>query len=71
MHEIDVSVVSAEEADYGVAELWSGGRMIGFTYLHDGDLVLRIEPCVDAALELGVHGLTQALAEANRLLAKY
>ena len=31
MHEIDVSVLSPEEASYGTAELWAGGRLIGFT----------------------------------------
>jgi hypothetical protein len=42
MHEIRVSVVSAEEASFYVAELWSDGRMIGFTQFDDGDLMLRI-----------------------------
>jgi hypothetical protein len=32
MHEVHVSVVSPEEASYGVAEFWSGGRLIGFTH---------------------------------------
>ena len=32
MHEIHVTVVSAEEAEYGTAEFWSGGRLIGFTH---------------------------------------
>jgi hypothetical protein len=31
MHEIHVTVVSPEEAAYGTAELWSGGRLIGST----------------------------------------
>ena len=31
VHDIHVSVVSAEEASLGVAEFWSGGRLIGFT----------------------------------------
>lgn len=72
MHEIYVSVVSPEEASDGVAELWLSGRLIGFTHFEDGDLVLRIEPGQDgAAVVLGVQGLTDALAEANRLLASY
>jgi hypothetical protein len=29
VHEIQVNVVSAEEASRGVAELWSGDRLIG------------------------------------------
>jgi hypothetical protein len=72
MHEIRVSVVSAEEASFYVAELWSDGRMIGFTQFDDGDLMLRIEPRDDgAAVVVGVHGLADALAEVNRLLASY
>jgi hypothetical protein len=38
LHDIRVSVVSAEEASLGVAELWSGDRLIGFTRIEDGDL---------------------------------
>jgi hypothetical protein len=72
MHEIHVSVVSAEEASYGVAEFWSGGRMIGFTHFDDGDLMFRIEPRDDgAAVVIGARGLADALTEANRLLASY
>jgi hypothetical protein len=67
MHEIHVTVVSAEEAADGTAEFWSDGRMIGFTQLQDGDLMLRIEPGV----VVGAHGLADAIAEANRLLALY
>jgi hypothetical protein len=68
LHDIHVSVVSAEEASLGVAEFWSGDRMIGFTRIEDGDLTLRIGPSAEA-LELGAHALAGALAEANRLLA--
>jgi hypothetical protein len=72
MHEIHVTVVSAEEAEYGTAELWSGGRLFGFTHLEDGDLMLRIEPGHDsAAVVVGAHSLAAAIAEANRLLALY
>jgi hypothetical protein len=72
MHEINVMVVSAEEAAYGTAEFWSSGRMIGFTRLDDGDLMLRIEPDHDGnAVEVGAHSLAGAIAEANRLLAQY
>ncbi len=65
--EIQVMVVSPGEAEYGTAELWSGGRMFGFTYLEDGDLKLRI----DAAVVVGAHSLANAIAEANRLLSLY
>jgi hypothetical protein len=67
MHEIHVSVVSPEEAADGTAELWSSGRLIGFTHLEDGDLMLRME----AGVVVGAHGLADAIAEANRLLALY
>jgi hypothetical protein len=72
MHEIHVTVVSPEEATYGTAELWSGGRMFGFTRLEEGDLMLRIEPPRDgAAVVVGARGLADAIAEANRLLGLY
>jgi hypothetical protein len=72
MHAIRVSVVSPEEASYGVAEFWSGGRLLGFTHFDDGDLMLRIEPRDDGApVVVGARGLADALAEANRLLASY
>jgi hypothetical protein len=48
LHDIRVSVVSAEEASLGVAEFWSGARMIGFKRIEVGDLTLRIEPGPDA-----------------------
>jgi hypothetical protein len=68
LHNIHVNVVSAEEASLGVAEFWSGHRMIGFTRIEDGDLTLRIESD-PGGLALGAHALAEALAEANRLLA--
>jgi hypothetical protein len=69
MHEINVSVISPEEASYGVAEFWSEGRLIAFTHLDDGDLMLRIEPRRDgAAVSVGARGLAAALAEATQLL---
>jgi hypothetical protein len=70
LHEIHVNVVSAEEASLGVAELWSGDRMVGFTLIEDGDLTLRIGPSPDGVV-LGAHALAKALAEANRLLSLY
>jgi hypothetical protein len=70
MHNIHVNVVSPEEASLGVAEFWSGPRMIGFTRIEDGDLTFRIDPDPDG-LVLGAHALAEALAEANRLLALY
>jgi hypothetical protein len=66
-HEINVTVVSPGEAEYGTAEFWSGGRLIGFTQLEDSDLMLRI----DTAVVVSAHGLANAITEANRLLALY
>jgi len=72
MHEVHVSVVSPEEASDGVAEFWSGGRLIAFTHFDEGDLMLRIEPRDDGApVVVGAHGLADALAEAKRLLVSY
>jgi hypothetical protein len=72
MHEMQVTVVSPEEAECGTAELWYGGHLFGFTHLEDGDLMLRIEPGHDGAtVVVGAHGLAAAIAEANRLLALY
>jgi hypothetical protein len=70
VHEIQVSVVSPEEGSCSMAELWSGGQVIGLTHIADGELVLRIEPRNDGvAVELGAQRLADALAEASRLLA--
>ena len=72
MLEIKVSTVSTEEGSYGVAELWAGGEQIGYTAFDDGDLILRIEPRRDGSpVVVGVRSLTNALAEAERLLARY
>ena len=44
MHEIKVITISAEEAEHGVAELWTDGRQIAYTLLDDGELKLRFPP---------------------------
>ncbi len=68
-YELDVSVVSPEEAEYGVAEFWAGGRLFGYTRMQDGLLVLRIEPQSDGgAVVVGAHSLAEALAHAKKLL---
>ena len=72
MHEIRVTVSSAEAADYGVAELSAAGESIGFTILEDGDLMLHIEPRRDhAAVVVGARSLVQALLQAKHLLEEY
>jgi hypothetical protein len=70
LHDIDVIVVSPEEASFGVAEFWSGGREIAFTRIEDGELALRIGPSADDMV-LDTRALARALEEANRLLARY
>jgi hypothetical protein len=70
LHEIHVNVVSAEEASLGVAEFWSGDRLVAFTRIEDGDLALCIGSDTEG-VAVGVHALAEALAEANRLLALY
>jgi hypothetical protein len=68
-HELDVRIVSPEEAEYGTAEFWAGDRLFGFTRLEDGELVLRIEPRSDGGpVVVGAHGLAEALARAKQLL---
>jgi hypothetical protein len=70
MDRIKVESLSAEEASYGVAELWTKDAMIAYTLYEDGDLVLRIEPNRDGGqVVIGVPELTAALAEVDRLLA--
>ncbi|HEX6583824.1 MAG TPA: hypothetical protein VF056_09480 [Thermoleophilaceae bacterium] len=69
LHEIQVNVVSAEEASVGVAEFWAGDELFGFTLVEDGDFLLRIEPKLDgAAVVVSAHRLAEAIAEATRLL---
>ena len=70
LHDIEVIVVSPEEASFGVTEFWAGDRQIGFTLIEDGELTLRIGRSSDDVV-LGAHALAEALAEANRLLASY
>ena len=48
LRDIHVNVVSAEEASLGLAEFWSGDRLIAFTRIEDGDLALRIGPAPTA-----------------------
>jgi hypothetical protein len=63
-------VASAEEASLGVAEFWSGNRLIGVTCQEEGELALRLEQGLDDMV-IGAHALHQALGEADRLLALY
>ncbi len=68
-HELNVNVVSPEQAEYGTAEFWAGDTLFGFTRLEDGELVLRIEPRSDGgAVVVNAHSLAEALARAKQLL---
>ena len=69
-HDIEVLVTGAEEASFGVAEFWSGGRQIAFTCLEEGELTFRIVPCPDEVV-VGAHALAEALQQAKRLLERY
>jgi hypothetical protein len=61
--------VSPEEAEFGIAEFWAGGRLFGFTRLEDGELVLRIEPLSDGGpVVVSALSLVEALARAKQLL---
>jgi hypothetical protein len=72
MKEINVIVVSAEEAEYGVAEFWCEGELIGQTCLTDGRLELRIDSRADGGTwRLDTTSLATGLAEAGRLIAAY
>ena len=67
MREIEVRVVSLEEADHGTAGFWLG-QLSGFTRLEEGELVLTIEPSDDGrAVSVNAHSLYDAFAEAKRL----
>ncbi len=68
-HELNVNVVSPEEAEFCTAEFWAGDTLFGFTRLEDGELVLRIEPRSDGgAVVVNAHSLAEALARAKQLL---
>jgi hypothetical protein len=72
VHEITVRVVSAEEADDGVAEFWLGDKLFGFTRLEDGELLLRIEPPRDGdAIQVNARSLAEALGQAKTLLESF
>jgi len=72
VREIEVRVVSLEEADYGTAEFWLGGQLFGFTRLDEGELLLTIKPRDDGhSVSVNAHSLYDALAQAKLLLESY
>lgn len=75
MNEIEVQIVSGEEASFGVAELWRDGEQIAYTHYDPeggSDLQLQIDPRADGSpLVVEVGSLREALAEVERVLATY
>jgi hypothetical protein len=72
MNEISVVVVSAEEADSGVAEFWCGGEMMGTTCIDEGRLQLHLDSRADGLpWRVDPASLAQGLAKAARLIAAY
>jgi len=72
MRELEVTVVSPEEAEEGIAEFWAAGELFGYTLLQDGELVLRIEPRRDGGeIVVAAASLAAALNQAKRLLNAY
>ena len=72
MSEIRAIVVSPEEAYDCTAELWCGRELMAITMLSAGGLQLRIDSRADGGPWLiDVASLTQALDDANRLIAAY
>jgi hypothetical protein len=72
MNEINVLVVSAEEADRGVAEFWCDGQMMAQTCIDDGRLQLHIDSRADGLpWRVDTTSLATGLAKAARLIAAY
>jgi hypothetical protein len=67
---ISVVVVSAEAADYGVAELWQDDRLLATTQEEqDSRIVLRFTPpTAGETIEVGAGVLREALEEARKRL---
>jgi hypothetical protein len=70
MHNVEVVVYSPETAQDGVAEFHAGGRLVAFTMLTDGELVVRFDaqPNAEPVL-LNAHSLVAALLRAKELLS--
>jgi hypothetical protein len=70
MPRINVSVVSPQEAEEGIAEFWCGGELAAVTVIEDGEWHLRIDPRPDGLpWLLEASSLAAGLAEATRLVA--
>ena len=66
---VSVVVVSTEEAEAGVAELWQNGRLLGTTQEQDSRILLRFTPPAQGdTIEVGALVLREALEEARQRL---
>ena len=66
---VSVVVVSPEEAESGVAELWQNGRLLGTTQEQDSRILLRFTPPAEGdTIEVGALVLREALEEARQRL---
>lgn len=63
---ISVVVVSPEEADVGMVELWQNDRVLATTHEQDSRILLRFTPPADGeTIEVGAGVLREALNEAR------
>ncbi len=68
---VSVVVVSPEEADFGVAELWQDDRLLAATREQDSRIVLCFTPpAAGETIEVGAGVLREALEEARRRLGE-
>jgi hypothetical protein len=66
---VSVVVVSPEEADSGVAELWQNDRVLATTQEQDSRILLRFTPPADGeTIVVGAGVLREALDEARQRL---
>jgi hypothetical protein len=66
---VSVVVVSPEEADFGVAELWQNDRLLATTQEQDSRILLRFShPADGETVVVGAAVLREALDEARRRL---
>jgi hypothetical protein len=67
--ELEVRVVSHEEAQDGIAEIWCGAELFAVTQLEAGEIVLRIDPRPDGEpVIVGARSLRLALEQARAKL---
>ncbi|HEX4009820.1 MAG TPA: hypothetical protein VHX62_07420 [Solirubrobacteraceae bacterium] len=68
---VSVVVVSTEEADLGVAELWQNDRVLATTRQQDSRIILSFTtPAEGETTEVGAARLREALEEARQRLGE-